>query len=109
MRLYEFDGSSDPLTVKLIALTNQLKSEIDKGDESNEWTTDQLLSYLQQYGINLDITDVYDMIKVPPLNALISNIKGDQVIFKGHEPEGDVPDEQEGEKVVKQMAKNALK
>jgi hypothetical protein len=108
MRLYEFDGSSDPLTVKITALSNQLKAEIDKGDEPSEWTTDQLLSYLQQYGINLDITDLYDMIKNPPLNNIISNIQGDQVIFKGHEPEGNA-DEDEDQKVVKQMAKNALK
>jgi hypothetical protein len=45
------------------------------------------------------------MIKKPPLNDLISNIKGDQVIFKGY---GTIDQpEDEKKKIVKQMAKSA--
>jgi hypothetical protein len=111
MFLFELD-SPPPSTVKLVALANKLKSDIDKGQGKTEWTTDEFLSYLQLNGINLDPTDLYDMIKNPPLNNVISNIQDNQVIFKGQQSPGtDVqqPDAEDSDKVVKQMAQRALK
>lgn len=107
MLLYEFD--SDPLTVKLVTVMNQLKSDVDSGKIQDNWNTDQLLDYLQQYDIMLDKMDLYNMIKNPPLNKVISNIQGDRVIFKGQSGDEPNADETENQKVVQQMAQDAMK
>jgi len=105
MRLYEFAGS--PLLVKLVATTSQLKSEIDSGNIHSDWTVPELLQYYRDNDIIIDKSDLYNMIKNPPLNQSIENIQGDKIIFKGQTPEQELePDE--NKKVVAQMAKNAM-
>ena len=105
MRLYEFAGN--PLLVKLVATTSQLKSEIDSGEVHSDWTVPELLQYYRDNDIIIDKSDLYNMIKNPPLNQSIENIQGDNVIFKGQTPEQELePDE--NKKVVAQMAKNAM-
>jgi len=105
MRLYEFAGS--PLLVKLVATTSQLKSEIDSGNVHSDWTVAELLQYYRDNDIIIDKSDLYNMIKNPPLNQSIENIQGDKIIFKGQTPEQELePDE--NKKVVAQMAKNAM-
>ena len=105
MRLYEFAGS--PLLVKLVATTSQLKSEIDSGKTHSDWTVPELLQYYRDNDIVIDKSDLYTMIKKPPLDQSIENIQGDNVIFKGQTPEQELePDE--NKKVVAQMAKNAM-
>ena len=108
MFLFELD-SPDPFVVKLIAVTNQLKSGMDNGTEKTDWTTNEFLDYLQANGINLDTNDLYAMIQKPPLQNVISNIQGDTVIFKGHEPApvtATMPDQENNQKVVAQMAQS---
>jgi hypothetical protein len=100
----------DPLSAKLIVAINQLKSDMDNGEiDPNNYSTDQFLSYLQDYGIVLDVTDLYDMIKNPPLNTVIKNIQGDSVIFKGHDETSQNPDQTQNQQVVGQMAQSAMK
>ena len=108
---------ADPASAKLIVLVNQLKTDLDNGIiDPSSYTTDEFLTYLQNKGdITLDITDLYDMIKNPPLNTVISNIQGDQVIFKGHDdtqaPPDETqapPDETQSQQVVQQMAQSAM-
>ena len=109
MFLFELDGT-DPLSTKLIVLVNQLKSEIETGkiDPSSQ-TTEEFLTYLQDNGnIVLDVTDLYDMIKNPPLNTIIKNIQGDKVIFKGHDDTQQAPDQTQNQQVVQQMAQSAM-
>lgn len=106
MRLFEFAGS--PLLVKLVATTSQLKSEIDSGKTHSDWTVPELLQYYRDNDIVIDKSDLYTMIKKPPLDQSIENIQGDKVIFKGQTPEQEVgPDE--NQKIVQQMAKSAMK
>lgn len=106
MRLYEFAGS--PLLVRLVATTSQLKSEIDSGKTHSDWTVPELLQYYRDNDIVIDKSNLYTMIKKPPLNQSIENIQGDKVIFKGQTPEQELePDEDK--KVVAQMAKSAMK
>jgi hypothetical protein len=107
MRLYEF-ANPDPLLVKLVAVTSQLTSDIDSGDQPADWTVDELLDYYKSNDIILDKSDLYDMIKEQPLKNKISNIQGDKVIFKGQETISE-PGEEELKKVVKQMSHKALK
>lgn len=109
MFLFELDGT-DPLSTKLIVLVNQLKSEIETGKiDPSSYTTEEFLTYLQDTGdIVLDVTDLYDMIKNPPLNTVIKNIQGDKVIFKGHDDTQQAPDQTQNQQVVQQMAQSAM-
>ena len=106
MFLFELE---DPEVVKFAAIVSQLKSEFDNGNVDPNWTTDKLIDYFQQNGINLDVTDLYDMIQKPPLNMLISNIQGDNVVFKGEETDTQNPGETQSQEVVNQMAQSAMK
>lgn len=109
MFLFELDGA-DPLSTKLIVLTNQLKADIESGKiDPSSYTTDEFLQYLQDSGdIVLDVSDLYDMIKNPPLNTVISNIQGDKIVFKGHDDTQAPPDQTQSQQVVGQMAQNAM-
>lgn len=110
MRLFEFDQEKAQVT-QIVALTNQLKQDIEDGDiDPANYTVDELLDYFQMYDVILDVNDLYNMIKVPPLKTLIKNIQGDKVTFAGHGEEDalDAP-EDEQEKVVAKMAKSAMK
>jgi hypothetical protein len=69
---------------------------------------DDLIDYFREYDVILDAHDLYNMIKQPPLNSLIQNIQGDKVVFKGQSTTA-TPPEDENQKVVSQMAKNAMK
>jgi len=104
MFLYELDETR-PLAIKIVALVDQLKTQLAKGQISN-WSVDQLLQYFQKYDIILDVTDLYSMIKKPPLRDVISDIQGDHVIFKGSEDPEAPEDEQQ--KIVANMAKKAV-
>ena len=107
MRLFEL-SNPNPLLVRLVAVTSQLTSDIDSGVEHSDWTVDELLNYYKDNDIILAKDDLYSMIKNPPLKNKISNIQGDKVIFKGQETPVE-PEEEESKKVVKQMAKKAMK
>jgi len=109
MFLFELD-SPDPDTVKLVAVVNQLKDSINKGQEKADWTEEEFLSYLSDFGLNLSIDSLYDMIKKPPLNKVISNIQAGNVIFVGQES-GVKPnqDQQQSQQVVNNMAHDAMK
>ena len=108
MLLFEFTGP-DPLLIHLVATIGQLKSSIDAGQEKPDWTVDELLQYLKDSDIILDREDLLDMIQGPPLNHSISNIQGDNVIFRGQSEvdDGAEQDPDENKKIVKQMAARA--
>lgn len=112
MFLFELDASQDSSSsAQMVALINQLEQEIADGEvDPNNYSVDDLLDYFQEYDIILDVDDLYNMIKVPPLKDVITNIKGDKVVFKGH-PDKTVLDQPEDEdkKTVAKMAKHALK
>jgi hypothetical protein len=84
MYLFELEGDSE-VVPQIVALTNQLEQEVDDGEiDPDNYTLAELQDYFQDYDIILDDQDIYNMIKVPPLKDLISNIKDGKVIFKGH-------------------------
>jgi hypothetical protein len=107
MRLYEFDENSATVS-KIVALTNQLEQDLEDGEIPTEYSMDDLINYFREYDVILDAQDLYNMIKQPPLNSLIQNIQGDKVVFKGQSTTA-TPPEDENQKVVSQMAKNAMK
>jgi hypothetical protein len=109
MRLFELDIDSG-IGAKLVAVTDQLKTDLENNKLNFGMTTDQLLDYFQDYDIILDVTDLYNMIQVPPLKQVITNIQGDKVVFKGQSDDSDNPEQEtEQDKIVSQMAKSAMK
>lgn len=105
MRLHEFAGS-DPTVTRLVAVTDQFKSDLENNKIDPNMSLPDFLQYLRKYDIILDKTDLYDMIKKMPLKNLITNIQGDKIIFKGlGQPEP--PPEEENKKIVANMAKQA--
>lgn len=105
MRLYEFTGP-DPMVTKLVAVSDQLKSDLEKNEANSNMMVPEFLQYLKKFDIIVDKTDLYDMIKKMPLKNLITNIQGDKIVFKGFgTPEA--PPEEESQKVVAGMAKQA--
>ena len=109
MFLFELD-SPDPDTVRLVAVINQLKDSIDQGQEKSDWTEEEFLSYLSDFGLNLSVDSLYDMIKKPPLNKVISNIQAGNIVFVG-QGSGVQPnqDPQQSQQVVNNMAHDAMK
>jgi hypothetical protein len=107
MYLFEFD-ETQPLTTKIVTVVDQLKNELDAGHIKKDWHIKKLIKYFQKYDVNLDTSDLYNMVKKPPLKKVISNIEGNRVIFKGHESPKEI-DKKDSDKTVKQMAKKALK
>ncbi len=105
MRLYEF--AADPIATSLVAVVDQLQTDLDSGEVHPNWTVPELLAYFSDYDILVDKTDLYNMIQVPPLNSLIQNIQGDNIIFKGQSMSADQP-EDEKKKIVKSMANHAV-
>ena len=69
MRLFEF--ATDPLIPKLVAVSDQIKTELDNGDIQPDMSLEDFIQRLQKYDITLDPNDLYNMIKKPPLNDLI--------------------------------------
>lgn len=106
MRLYEF---ANPIITRLVAITDQLQNDLDQQEVGEEMSTDQLLDYLASYDIVVDKQDLYNMIKKPPLNNVISNIQGDNIIFKGYEDSDNFEPAGDSQKVVSKMADKANK
>ncbi len=110
MFLFEFDQDR-ALVSKIVTLTSQLEQDLEDGNIGPGFTVDQLLDYFQKYDVILDVNDLYNMIKVPPLKTVIKNIQGDEVVFVGQEESKKTYDAPAGDekKTVAQMAKRAMK
>lgn len=106
MRLFELD-TQNALATKIVAATDQLKADLEKNKVQPNWTLDKLLRYFENYGVILDPTDLYNMIKQEPLKSVVTNIQGDQVIFKGQATSTEMPQDQSKD-VVAQMAQSAM-
>lgn len=108
MRLYEF-VEDDPLRVKLQAVAEQLKDRVI--DAGVSISTDELLNFLKDNDINVDKSDLYDIVKKEPLVNIIDNVNKDEVIFKGQEGEEELtgtPKPDETAKTLSSMAKRAM-
>ena len=107
MLLYEFD---DPQDSNLVVAVDRLAHDLDSGKINSEWTVDQLLTYLEQYDIILDVNDILKLYKKPPMKKVISNIQNDKVVWRSENMPADsgTPTDK-NEKTVKQMADRANK
>lgn len=108
MRLFELEIDHTD-KIRLIPAVGQIKSDLEKGKSISN-NVEDLVDYLQKNDINISAEDLFDLYKLPPLNQVISNIQGDEVVFKSKEDDIQNSDqESEQEKTVAQMAKKAMK
>lgn len=106
MRIFEFAGD-DPLRVKLVAIADQLENRVTS--EGQTMSTDEFLKILNNQGISIGISDLFDMVKKPPLSNIIDNVNKNEVIFKKQAPkQGEEPDASEMQKTRQQMASKQL-
>lgn len=110
MRLFEL--ANDPKLTKLIAATDQLRTYLESGQITQNWKLDQLLSYFRKFDLVLSPNDIYSMIQQKPLKNVISNVQGQDVIFKGleqPEPAAEAPPPEQSKETVAKMAQSAMK
>lgn len=108
MRLVEFEGE-DPLRVKLVAILKQIRGRLDDSGGKLPIKVDSLLKILNKAGLSIDKSTLLDMITKTPVKNIISNIKGDDVIFNNSTVDTvDRPDKDENEETLHKMANRAL-
>jgi hypothetical protein len=105
MRLFEF-ADDDPLRVKLTGVAMQLKTQAEESGQP--MPLDEFLGILNDNGISVDPSDVFDLIKKEPLVNIVDSIENKQVVFKGM-PGTDIEGDEQGEpgeneKILQQMA-----
>lgn len=108
MRLYEF-VEDNPLKVKLVTLTDQLKDRFMELDPEEPVKVDDFLEYLRRHDVVIDKSDFYDIVKKDPLKNMIRNVKGQDIFFKGQEIPDNNIDGPEASKIVKSMASKQAK
>jgi len=113
MRLFEL--VTDPQLIRLIAATDQLKTALDKKEITQNITVQQLKDYFKKVSggqLTFSNDDLYAMLQKKPLNSVISNIQGDEVVFKGLTPTQKTeppPPPEQSKDIVDKMAQNAMK
>jgi hypothetical protein len=108
VRLYEFAGD-DSMRVKLTGIISQIHAKSRDQGFKKPFSLTALLNILGDEGIPLDEEQFREMVKEAPLKNLISNIKGNKVVFKGDSDTSDSELEEPGAdtKVLDKMAKRA--
>lgn len=92
MKLYElFDSGkfdkSDPIRVATTAILSQMKADIDDSAYKGKFTVKALLNKLHDNGVKISHARLLELVKEEPWSNLISNVKGDEVKFKGEPDE----------------------
>lgn len=112
MLLYELDNRT-PLRTRLVAVTAQLRSRVEKESKRKNWkpwSKLKLQHWLAMHDIILDDSDLFDLVKKAPLKNIIANISDKEVTFKGIGGEsGEETQKTKKQKkdTVAQMAKSA--
>jgi len=109
--MHLFELFDDPKLVTLIAATDQLRTDLEKGVITQNWTLDQLLQHFRKYNLVLAPKDIYAMVQEKPLKNVISNVQGDEVVFKGLEApkQPEAPPPEQSKEIVNKMAQHAMK
>ena len=112
MRLFELDDTfdkDDPLRVGTTAVLSRIKSDIEDTNYKGDFKVKTLLNMLRDNGVNLTHQQLIEIVKKEPWSNLISNIKGDRVVFRGSPSSDSDSLEDKGEDTVKRMAKRSEK
>lgn len=109
MYLIEFEKEGTTVARILVA-SDQLEQMRKEGKLKNNWPVQKVLDYFYQRDVHLTKDELISMIQKDPLKKTISNIQGDEVVFKGNKGvETDAPPPEKSKEVVDKMAKKALK
>lgn len=111
MLLYEFDLDNAEM-IKLTGVVSQVFNSVKDTGFNKEYSLTSLINTLEERGLDLNKEDFVEMIKKPPLNNLIANIKGDKIIFKGESSSDSEDNSQAPDKstsTLEKMAKRAAK
>ncbi len=116
MRLYElFEAeddfeTDDPLRVATTAVLSQVRADIEDSAYKGDFTVKALLGKLADNGVKITHAQLIELVNQEPWCNMISNIKGNRVIFKG-EPDSMSSSEEPDDTTdkMKQMAKRAAK
>lgn len=116
MKLFEFDpkvdefDKDDPLRVATTAALSRVRADIEDSAYKGKFTVDALKQELEKNGVRMNKAQMIELLKQEPWKNLISDIKGDKVLFKG-DPDDDQsnmePDDTTG--TMKKMAKRSSK
>lgn len=109
MYLVEFER--EPTTVaKILVASDQLEQMRREGKLKDNWPVDKLLDFFYKRDVSLTKDMLYSMIQKDPLKKTISNIQGNEVVFKGNKgKETEAPPPEKSKEVIDKMAKKALK
>lgn len=110
--MYLLELTDNDKIIRINTVVDMIKDDLDSGKITSNITVDELLKRFRDFEVVLGAQDLYNMIKVKPLNKVVSNIQGKEVVFKGlpqkpaiQEP----PPPEQSQEVVAKMAKKAMK
>ena len=96
-------------SAKLASLAQFLIARADDTNAQKKISVPAFLKLAQGQGISLTPDVLRDMSEKPPLNNLIRNIQGDEILFKGDDTPDDTMSVDQAEKTVDSMAKRATR
>lgn len=94
---------------KLVALSQFLLSRAEDTDAQKQISVNSFLQLAANQGISLTQDRLLDLSQQPPLNNLIQDIQGDDIIFKGQEEVAPTMTVDQARRTVDSMAKRAAK
>lgn len=104
------DSSLDELKLELSAAVNQIASRVKDTGANKPVNINVVLDVLSDLGIHLTDKQLRNMYNQPPLNNIISNIAGDDVVFIGQRAEtSDTVKPDQSTSTLEKMAKRAAK
>jgi hypothetical protein len=101
----------DPSMQKLAAMGQFLLKRAQDTDAVKPYNVDSFIELARENGINIDRARLMAMAGQPPLNNIIGNIEGDNIIWKGRDvtaPDGSAMSVDQARATVNQMAKRAI-
>lgn len=111
MRITEFENNVD--TTKLVALGQFLLGRAGDTGAKKTISVDSFIGLARDMGIALTAKQLRDLAGQEPLNNIIANIQGDEIIFQGSEEyvpgADDTMTTDQARATVDKMAKRALK
>jgi hypothetical protein len=108
MRLWEFANTESQ---KLYALSEFLLGRAEDSDSEKTIGIKDFLSLAKGMGLNINPSMLRDLATQPPLNSIIVNVTGDEVVFAGAGKDTKVSDQMtvtQAQDVVAKMANRAL-
>lgn len=93
---------------QLAALTKFLLSRAEESGSRKKISVPAFLQIAADMGISFTRDQLLNQVSQPPLNNLISNVEGDEIIFKGEETADTTMSVPKAQSVVDKMSKRAL-